>query len=252
MTPYVCNAGVLTTMPFFSALTDAEIAAVIPHVQHRRYPARAHILRAGERTDGLYVVLSGRVIVVHDDGDGHRFIPFVLGPGQFCGELGLLEGAPCSVSLQSQEPCELLFLLRARVLEYLKVNVGAALSLLRGVATRLDQAHLKMERLALSTVYDRVAHVLLETALPSAAHGEFLVSVGAEQIAAMVGASREMVSRVVADMIEKQVVRRHRRKLIVLDRSALGRERTSRRRRNPAPAADTSSRPAELTTSLQA
>jgi predicted regulator of amino acid metabolism with ACT domain len=76
-----------------------------------------------------------------------------------------------------------------------------------------------MGNLALTDVYGRVAQVLVESG--HEVNREWHVDVGAEQIAAMVGASREMVSRVVRCMIEKRLVRRFKRRLIVLDRDAL-------------------------------
>ena len=222
MTRFVCSVASLRTIPFFSQFSDTQLAAVLPHVQHRRWEARCRILRAGEPSDGLYLVLSGTLAVVHEDGEGRQFIAATVGPGESFGELGLIEGGPCSANVQSQEACELLFLCRSHVLECLEHSASAAFSLLRSVTARLHEAHRQMERLALHTVYDRVAHVIMDSA--RAVDGRFVVEVGAERIAAMVGASREMVSRVVGDMIRRDAVRRERRKLIVLDRAALTRD----------------------------
>ena len=100
-----------------------------------------------------------------------------------------------------------------------------------------------MADLALMNVYGRVARVLLENGRE--ANGDWLVETRSEQIAGMVGASREMVSRVIKKMIAKGEVRRYKRKLIVLDRTALALASTSHRppdtgasgcERKPAPA----------------
>ena len=224
MTGFACSAASLRTQPFFAAFSDREIDAVLPHVQHRRYPARARILCAGEVSDGLYLVLSGTAAVLHHDGDGRQFIAAVVGAGELFGELGLIEGEPSSATVQAQDACELLFLGRGHVLQCVEHSAGAALSLLRTVVTRLHEAHRNMERLALHSVYDRVVHVLLD----SGRHvdGELVVDVGAERIAATIGASREMVSRVVGEMIRNRAVRRDGRRIVVLDRGALARDRT--------------------------
>jgi CRP/FNR family cyclic AMP-dependent transcriptional regulator len=225
MTRFACSAASLRTQPFFAAFTDREIDAVLPHVQHRRYAPRTRMLCAGEVSDGLYLVLSGTAAVLHHDGDGRQFIASVVGAGELFGELGLIEGEPSSATVQSQEVCELIFLARAHVLQCVERSAGAALSLLRTVVARLHEAHRKMERLALHSVYDRVAHVLLDSG--RYVDGELVVDVGAERIAATIGASREMVSRVVGEMIRKQAVRRDRRRIVVLDRRALERDRTA-------------------------
>jgi CRP/FNR family cyclic AMP-dependent transcriptional regulator len=91
--------------------------------------------------------------------------------------------------------------------------------MLHMVLARMDELHRKIEGLALMGVRERVARVLLEAGQD--ADGEWRVALGTEQIAAMVGASREMVSRVLKGMTESGAVRRERRKLIVLDRSAI-------------------------------
>lgn len=222
MSDFICSRDLLRNLPFFSGLADSQVDAVLPHVQHRVYPSRSRILRAGESTDGLYVVLTGRVLVLHEDAHGRQFIARIIGSGEFFGELGLIEREPCLASVQAQEPCEILFLARSRVLEFLEQSAGAALAMLRTVVKRLHDAHGKMQGLALATVYERVARVLLETS--RMIDGERRVEVGAERIAAMVGASREMVSRVIGEMIRRDTVRRHRRKLIVVDDRALARD----------------------------
>ena len=227
MTRFACTAASLRTQPFFADFSDCQIDAVLPHIQHRRYAGRTRILRAGEASDGLYLMLSGSVAVLHHDGEGRHFIAAVIGSGELFGELGLIEGKPSSATVQTQENCELLFLARQHVLDCLERSASAAFSLLRTVVTRLHEAHRKMERLALHSVYDRVAHVLLEAG--RWIDGELVVDVGAERIAATIGASREMVSRVVGEMIKKRAVRRERRKLVVLDSDALRSRRESPR-----------------------
>jgi CRP/FNR family cyclic AMP-dependent transcriptional regulator len=213
------NSEVVKGLPLFSSLAGPELAALLPSVQRRSYPARSIILRGGEPADGLYGILSGRVRVLIGDGEGHELIVSVLGPDEFFGELGLIDGGPRVASVQSQEPCEVLHVPRKTILECLQHNPAVAIAMLRTVIDRLQDAHRRIERLALMDVYARVAGLLIESARE--ANGEWLVEAGSEQIGAMVGASREMVSRVIKDMIEKGFVRRRKRKLIVLNRASL-------------------------------
>lgn len=219
MVRLVCNPSILRTLGLFASLTDAQFGAVMQAIQHRSYPARARILNAGESADALYVIISGRVRILFDDGEGHELIAATIGPNEFFGEVGLIDGRPRVSSVETQDACEILLVPRKALLECVEHNAHAAMSMLRTVIERLDEAHRKMATLALMDVYGRVARVLLDTCRD--VEGQWLVEVGSEQIAAMVGASREMVSRVVKDMITKGVVRRHKRKLIVLDRSQL-------------------------------
>jgi CRP-like cAMP-binding protein len=111
------------------------------------------------------------------------------------------------------------YLPRKVVLECLEDNARAATNMLRATVARLCATHRKLAELALTTVRQRVAMALLDNV--SEADGEWRVELGSEQIAAMVGSSREMVSRALRGLIEKGIVRRFRRKLFVTDREAL-------------------------------
>ena len=226
----LCNPTTLKSVPLFSTLDHAETSAMLPLMQHRAYRPRACILRAGEAADGLYVILAGHVRVLVDDGEGHQAILAVLGPNEFFGEVGLLDAGPRFTNVHAQQACEILYVPRNVLFEWLERDRTAALSMLRAVTARLADAQRKIASLALMDVYGRVARLLLDNSHDM--NGEWLVQAGSEQIAAMVGASREMVSRVVKDMIARGVVRRHKRKLIVLDRTSLA-ERTSRPRDTP-------------------
>jgi CRP/FNR family cyclic AMP-dependent transcriptional regulator len=214
------NASMLRSIPLFSSLTDSDLASMLPAMQQRAFPARTCILRAGESSDGLYVVLSGRVRVLLDDGEGHEIIVAVFGANEFFGEIEVIEGGTRLANFDCVQPTEILQIPRKVVMDWLERDPAAAMLVLRTVTRRLADAHQKIGTLALVNVYGRVARVLVEEG-HQGANGEWLVEPGAEQIAAMVGASREMVSRVVKDMINKGMVRRHKRKLIVLDRQLL-------------------------------
>jgi CRP/FNR family cyclic AMP-dependent transcriptional regulator len=218
------NLDVLRGLPLFSSLGQSELAALLPSVQRRSYPARSFILRAGEPADGLYILLSGRVKVVTGDGEGRELIVSMLGPNEFFGELGLIEGGARTTSVHSHEPCEVLQVTRKAMVECLQENAAVAMAMLRTVVDRLQDAHRRIESLALFDVYGRVAGVLTESG--HEANGEWLVDPGSQQIAAMVGASREMVSRVIKDMIHSGLVRRRKRKLIVLNRDSLADRRS--------------------------
>ena len=213
------SADVLKTVPLLSELSAADFEQLLPAVQRRAFSARECILRAGESPDGLYVVVSGRVRLVHQDQEGRALIAEIFGPGELFGEMGLIDASGCPASVVAAESCELVFIPRQEVVECMSRSHAAAMSLLRTALTRLCKAHRQMANLALTKVYARVAQVLMTNGRE--ADGEWHVDVGSEQIAAMVGASREMVSRVLKCMIEKRLVRRFKRKLIVIDREAL-------------------------------
>ena len=203
----------------FSWFSEAQLAWVLPKIQHRTYAARTPLVRGANGADGLYVVLSGRAQVIYVDSEGREFISRFVGPHDFFGELGLFDNEEFAASVRSAEPCELIYIPRNIVLECLAGNPQAAMCMLQTVTKRLCQCERKLAHLALNDVYERVAAVLLEHARET--NSGWLVPIGSEQIAGLVGASREMVSRVITRMVREGVARKHKRSVVILDRQAL-------------------------------
>jgi CRP/FNR family transcriptional regulator, cyclic AMP receptor protein len=213
------NPGVIRALPLFSSLTDVQFSALLPSLQQRSYAPRSLILRAGDEPDGFYFVLSGRVKVLMDNDDGRRILLAVLGPSEFFGETELINGEVRSANVETHDACQVLHIPPDDFAGTLMLNDRVVALILRSVVERLRRADQKIHELVFLDVYERVASTLLDTSLEK--DGEWLVGPGCEQIAMMVGASREMVSRVLKEMIRLGMIRRQRRKLIVLDRPAV-------------------------------
>jgi CRP/FNR family cyclic AMP-dependent transcriptional regulator len=205
----------LRQVPPFSLLSEHEFDALTPCIKRRTYSDGALIVCANERPEGVFFILSGRVVVLMDDQDGPTYIVGALGRNDFFGETSLFSGGPSRITVKAQETCQIAYIPRKRLLEHLQHNGLFASYILERALTRLNEAHHKLEALALMTVYERVARILIDTA--EHVKGNWLVRTGTETIAGMVGASREMVSRVLRQMIESGAVRRDKRLLFVTD-----------------------------------
>ncbi|MDB5927788.1 MAG: transcriptional regulator, Crp/Fnr family [Betaproteobacteria bacterium] len=219
MASLAVGTTMLRTLPLLSRLSDRELVELIPRIQHRSYPRHTLMLRAGEKSDALYIIVSGKAKILVDDGDGREVTFTSIGSGELFGEMSFADEKPRSASVQALEPCEVLYIPRSALLECLKHNFDAAMYVLKIAVARLRQADLKIASLALMDVRGRVARLLID--LAHDVNGVCIVDTGAEEIARMVGASREMVSRVVKEMAERGLVKRHKRKIIVLDRASL-------------------------------
>lgn len=219
MTNLTLNPTLLKTVPLFSLLSDQQLATLLPTIRHRTYPRHSFMLRAGEKADGLYIVLAGRAKIVIDDGDGREVTLTFIGPNEVFGEMSLIDDKPRSASMVAVETCEILYVSKAAFMSCLTENFDVAMLILRGVIGRLREAYLKIARLALTDVHGRVAHLLIE--LAREADGVWVVDTGCEEIARMVGASREMVSRVLKEMRDSGLIRRDKRKIIVLDHESM-------------------------------
>lgn len=225
---FALNPQILKRVPLFSTFSEPQLSAVLAYVQHRRYPRNALIVRAGDETDALYIILSGRVKVLIQDDEGHEVILSVMGPHDFFGEMGLLDDQPRSASVEALEPCEMLRLSKAGFVTCMKDNFDLAMRIIRNLVKRLRDADRKIESLALIDVYGRVARLLLDMAEET--DGKWVVphAPPKQEIARMIGASREMVSRVVKDLQEKGLIRAERRKIFLLDRQSMSARSTLR------------------------
>ncbi|MDP2239451.1 MAG: cyclic nucleotide-binding domain-containing protein [Burkholderiales bacterium] len=213
------NPQLLRTVPLFSSLDDEQLRVLSPFVQLRSYPRSTFILRAGEETDALYVILSGRVKVLIPDEEGHEVILTMMGPHEFFGEMGLLDEQPRSASVETLEQCDMLRFSKAGFMNCLKDNFELAMMVIRNLVRRLRDADRKIESLALIDVYGRVARLIIDMA--EEIDGQWIVQRAPpkQEIAHMIGASREMVSRVVKDLQLKGLIRTEKRKIFILDQN---------------------------------
>ncbi len=194
------STAVLKAVPLFASFPEDQLRVLATTVMRKSAPRSNTIMAGGDPTDSLYIVLSGRLKVMMSDSDGKEVILSILGPGEFFGEMGLIDEEPRSASVVTIEPCELLQLAKRDFNKCLAENFEMAMAVMRGLVRRLREADRKIGSLALLDVYGRVARLLLDMA--ETVDGEKVVTkrLPKQDIAKMIGASREMVSRVMKDL----------------------------------------------------
>jgi CRP/FNR family cyclic AMP-dependent transcriptional regulator len=190
----------LRSVPLFASFSEEPLRMLTTVVTRRSVTRSTIIMAAGDPTDSLYIILSGRLKVMMSDADGKEVILTILGPGEFFGEMGLIDDAPRSASVIAIEPCELLAITRRDFKKCLAENFEMSMAVMRGLVRRLREADRKIGSLALLDVYGRVARLLLDMA--ETVDGQKMVTkrLPKQDIAKMIGASREMVSRVMKDL----------------------------------------------------
>jgi CRP/FNR family cyclic AMP-dependent transcriptional regulator len=194
------STAVLKAVPLFASFPEDQLRMLTTMVSRRSAARSTTIMAGGDATDSLYIVLSGRLKVMMSDSDGKEVILSILGPGEFFGEMGLIDDEPRSASVVTIEPCELLAIAKRDFKKCLTENNEMAMAVMRGLVKRLREADRKIGSLALLDVYGRVARLLLD--MSENVNGEKVVTkrLPKQDIAKMIGASREMVSRVMKDL----------------------------------------------------
>jgi CRP/FNR family transcriptional regulator, cyclic AMP receptor protein len=210
---------ILHSVPFLAVLTDRQLAHLLPFTHYHVHRRGAFIIRAGERADKVYVLVDGRAQVILDDGTGREMILCSIGKNEFFGEMSAIDGAPRSASVQAADACEVISFPISVFTECLMSSARATMLLVQCLVARVRATDVRVAELAFADVTARLAGVLLE-----AMHerkGEWIIELGPEQLARMVAASREMVSRVLKRLHEQGIIDRQRRRIAVLDRPAL-------------------------------
>jgi CRP/FNR family transcriptional regulator, cyclic AMP receptor protein len=198
--PCSLNPVVLRNLPLFSGLDDVELDKLSKVASRKRVERGASVVRAGEVTDSLYILLSGRAKVTNTDEEGREIILAWLGPSEFFGEMGLLDGSPRSANVVAAEACELMFLSKDAFQRCLQDNFQVAQRLMKILVQRLREADRKIESLALLDVYGRVARLLLDMSEEVDGLRVVKKKISKQDMAKMIGASREMVSKVMRDL----------------------------------------------------
>ncbi|MFT4101273.1 MAG: Crp/Fnr family transcriptional regulator [Burkholderiaceae bacterium] len=190
------NKAFLRRVPLFSSLSEGQLDQLAAGSVRKNYPRARTIVSEGEPSQSLYILLSGRAKVQRSDSEGKEVILAVIGPGEFFGEMSLIDDAPRSASVITIESSDFMAINKDSFKAMLIQSPDIGMQIMKGLVRRLREADKKIETLALLDVYGRVARVLLD--FSENVGGERIVKgrLPRQEIAKMIGASREMVSRV--------------------------------------------------------
>ncbi len=190
----------LRCLPLFAGVPPENLEPIAKVSMLRRVGRGTTVVMAGDSTDFVYIVLAGSLKVLVNDEEGREVILSILGPGELFGEMGVVDDNPRSASVVAAIPSDLVVISKSDFKRCMQENFDISLFIMRNLAHRLRVADRKIESLALLDVYGRVARLLLDSA--EKINGELVVvkKISKQDIAKMIGASREMVSRVMKDL----------------------------------------------------
>lgn len=217
----------LTGLPLFASL-DGESAESLRAAMNTEHVRRGQVLfREDDEGDRLYVVLDGKVKIYRRSVDGRENMLAVLGAGDMFGELSLFDPRPRTASAAAVTDATLLSLAHDDLRPWLTERPGVAAHLLRALAQRLRRTNDAMADLVFSDVPGRVAKVLLDFAerfgSPTEEGVQVTHDLTQEELAQLVGASRETVNKALSDFAGRGWIRVQGRTVMVLDAERLSR-----------------------------
>ncbi len=182
------------------SIGDPLIRELASRGQVRTFPKNAVIINEGDRADTLFVILAGKVKVYVSDDDGREMILDTHDAGEYVGEMSL-DGAPRSASVMTVEPTSCAVVSRAHFREFILAHPDFALHLIEKLIERVRRTTENVKSLALSDVYGRLVRLL--HALGQEREGRVVIAekLTQQDIAERVGASRDMISRLLKDLV---------------------------------------------------
>jgi len=200
----VSNLELIRRVPLFSMLTASQAESMADAIVKRRFKRGEAIVEQGKKSDALSIILTGRARVMSTDARGREVILATMSPGDYVGEMSLIDDEPHSATVRAEIQTDVLMLGRLQFARCLPENSSMAYAVMKGLVHRLRHADRKIESLALMDVYGRVARALLESAEEDG-EGNTVIrdKISRQDLAKMVGASREMVSRVMKDLEDR-------------------------------------------------
>jgi len=210
---------VLRTVPIFSELSDEDITSLAHLAIRKRYPKDTVVFFENEEGDFFFTILEGRIKVTILGDDGREVILSMLGPGDFFGEMALLDNEPRSATAIAVEESELLSLHRGDFQSVLNDNRSITTALIRVLSARLRRANHQISTLALLDVYGRVARVIVDMAREEGKRlrdGRIAFRRATHQeIANRIGTTRETVTRMLKDLERQGLIHVEGKEIIV-------------------------------------
>ena len=211
----------------FGTAGEDVLDALVRVLRVRRFRRGETVFHQGDPGDALFIMASGSVKVVLPSEDGPEpAIVAILGPGEFFGELAILDGAPHSATIVAVEPTESLVLHRDAFLALIDNHAGLRRALLASLASEIRRLTGHVEDLHFLDLPGRLASRILRLAAhePVTEQGVRIAwPYTQSELAGMIGGSRQSVNRLLADLTEQGLVRLERDHLVVADVERLAR-----------------------------
>lgn len=205
----------------FSALDDEAAQALRASMTEHKAAKGAVIFAEGDPGDRLYVVMQGKVKLGSTADDGRENMFAVLGPGEMFGELSLFDPSPRQATAVALTDVTLLGLANDALQPWLTGRPEVAIGLLRALARRMRKTHDSLSDLVFTDVPGRVAKALIELAKKFGEHEDPGMRVNhdltQEELAQLVGASRETVNKALADFAQRGWIVLEQKSVLILD-----------------------------------
>ncbi len=195
--PIKASQHLLSQIKLFENLSIDTLELLLQATQTKAYPKHQVLIREGATSTGLQCLISGEVKVYLSDEDGKELVLKTLKPGDYFGELGLLDGAPHTASIITTKPSSIISIKRDSFFDLLTKHPELNQALLINLTSMVRNLTEQVKSLGLKDVYGRVRAFLLEHCTFEHPSNDKITQQG---IALRIGSSREMVARILKEL----------------------------------------------------
>ena len=217
----------MLSAPLFAEMDPENSRALIESMNPVAFARGDVLFHEGDPGDRLFVIRSGKIKLGRRSSDGRENLLSVQGPGEMFGELSLFDPGPRTATATVVADAELVELAHTDLVAWLEQHPTVAKHLLKALAHRLRRTNEALADLVFSDVPGRVAKALLDLATrfgePTDEGVRVAHDLTQEELAQLVGASRETVNKALADFAARGWVRREGRAVVLLDADRLER-----------------------------
>jgi len=219
------DAEVIRRAPLFTALDDAAATTLRESMTQVKVTKGHTLFKEGDAGDRLFVVVEGKLKLGTSSGDGRENLLSILGPGDMFGELSLFDPGPRTATATAVTDSRVLALANDQVIGWVTAHPQVSLQLLKRLARRLRRTNEVLADLVFADVPGRVAKAIMDlgerfgTKKDDGLHVNHELT--QEELAQLVGASRETVNKALADFAGRGWVRLEPRAVVVLDHERL-------------------------------
>ncbi len=200
----------------FEGLGSDELKAIEAVAVHRKFSKNTVIINEDDNADSLYVIETGKVKVFLSDKAGKEYVINTMEEGQYFGELALLDDEKRSASVMTLDNASFFIIYKNDFKELLQKYPAISITLLKNLTRQVRHITENVKSLALKDVYGRLVKIITELAEPRG-DDEYIVSekLTQQDIADRVGASREMVARILKDLTTGNYISFDKRHIVI-------------------------------------
>lgn len=206
----------LQTVPIFNELNEKALQLILAKSRSLKFRKSAILMSEGETGESLYIINSGKVKIFVSDENGNEITLFIEGPGSYIGEISLLDNSPRTASAVTMEKTEVISISKKDFFDVIKENPDIAFNIINALTKKLRRSTETIRSLALKNVYQRLVLKLLELSEEENSDRFIATKYSHLELGKMIGASREMVGKVMAELVRGEYIEQRDNKLFLL------------------------------------